>query len=339
MSPGALKRELPVTPRAKATVESTIAELRRIFDGKSKRWIALPGPCSVHSVEGMLAYAAHVPKWQQKYGDRLLIIPRGYVEKPRSGYDWTGLINDPYICGVKDFDAGRRMSRELYLAMAEKGVPVATEMLNKNHAKYIEDLVSYAAIGARSVYHQPLREAASDFPMPVGVKNDLEGNVDPAIAAIKEILPRQQEYDGIDDDGYPAMMTSQGNTYGHIILRGGRTPNYMPDAVRSAVDALRRKGARDRIVIDCSHGNSGKDYKKQGAVWRSVLMQMGGDSCIVGAMLESYHREDRQKWVFTPGTRARLERDISATDSCISIAETESLLDDMYAVHRSKYGS
>jgi len=328
VAPRELKRELPLTPRAEAAVAAGRALVRAIVDGADPRFLAIVGPCSIHDPDAAREYAGRLAALGRELGDRLAIVMRTYFEKPRTSIGWKGLINDPHLDGSFDMEQGLRLARRLLRDVAELGLPTATEMLDPITPQYIDDLVSWAAIGARTIESQTHRQMASGLSMPVGYKNSTEGQLEPAIDAFRA-AHQPHRFLGIDEDGRTSIVTTRGNPVGHVILRGGRErQNYDPANVAEAAAQLRAAGLPPRLVVDCSHANSGKRHERQQEVWSSVVAQRaGGDGALMGAMLESNLEPGRQDLGDDP---AALRRGVSITDACIGWDETERLLRDAW---------
>jgi 3-deoxy-7-phosphoheptulonate synthase len=324
VTPRQLKRELPVGAASHATVTAGRAAIEAILAGRDRRFLALVGPCSIHDVPAAREYAARLAGLASELGDRLVIVMRAYFEKPRTTVGWKGLINDPRLDGSFDMEAGLRLARGLLLHITSRGLPAGTEMLDPITPQYLDDLVSWAAIGARTIESQTHRQMASGLSMPVGYKNTTEGHLRPAVEAFGAARAPHR-FLGIDDEGRTAIVATRGNPAGHVILRGGRdTPNYDPQFVAGAAAALAAAGLPARIMVDCSHANSGKRHERQAVVWSSVIAQRAaGHHALIGAMLESNLEEGRQE---LPADPVSLRHGVSITDACVGWAETERLL-------------
>jgi 3-deoxy-7-phosphoheptulonate synthase len=324
VTPRQLKHDLPITPASQATVASSRAALRDVLEGRDPRFIALVGPCSIHDVDAAREYAARLAALRLELDDRLLIVMRTYFEKPRTTIGWKGLINDPHLDGSFDMEEGLRLARQLLLDITALGLPAGTEMLDPITPQYIDDLVSWAAIGARTIESQTHRQMASGLSMPVGYKNTTEGNLQPALDAFRS-AHEPHSFLGIDEDGRTSIVTTRGNTAGHLILRGGHErPNYDPQRVAEASARLEAAGLPPRLMVDCSHANSGKRHERQQVVWSSAVDQRAsGNRALVGAMLESNLVEGRQELADDPSV---LRHGVSITDACIGWEETERLL-------------
>ena len=324
ITPRELKAELPLTARSQATVTSGRSIVRAILDGRDSRFLAIVGPCSIHDVGAAREYAGRLGTLASDLADRVVIVMRTYFEKPRTSVGWKGLINDPHLDDSFDMEQGLRLARRLLLDINELGLPAATEMLDPITPQYIDDLVSWAAIGARTIESQTHRQMASGLSMPVGYKNTTEGRIEPAIDAFRAALAPHR-FLGIDEDGRTSIVTTSGNAAGHLLLRGGRErPNYDRQLIAEAAAQLEAAGLPPRLLVDCSHANSGKRHEGQQVVWSSVIEQRAqGSASLIGAMLESNLEEGRQDLT---ADLSRLRRGVSITDACIGWDETERLL-------------
>jgi 3-deoxy-7-phosphoheptulonate synthase len=324
ITPRELKAELPLTARSQATVTSGRSTVRAILDGHDSRFLAIVGPCSIHDVEAAREYAERLATLAADLAARIVIVMRTYFEKPRTSVGWKGLINDPHLDDSFDMEQGLRLARRLLLDINELGLPAATEMLDPITPQYIDDLVSWASIGARTIESQTHRQMASGLSMPVGYKNTTEGRIEPALDAFRAALAPHR-FLGIDDDGRTSIVTTSGNPAGHLLLRGGRErPNYDRQLIAEAAAQLEAAGLPPRLLVDCSHANSGKRHERQQVVWSSVIEQRAeGNTALIGAMLESNLEEGRQDLT---ADRSELRRGVSITDACIGWDETERLL-------------
>src|SRR6185503_10996833 len=269
--------------------------LRAILAGDDPRFVALIGPCSIHDVDAAAEFARRLATLREAVHDRIYVVMRAYFEKPRTSIGWKGLINDPHLDGSFDMEEGLHMARRLLLDVTALGLPAGTEMLDPIVPQYIDDLVSWAAIGARTIESQTHRQMASGLSMPIGYKNNTDGELRPALEAFQAAL-EPHRFLGIDEDGLTCVVATRGNASGHLILRGGReAPNYAPQRIAEAAEQLTAAGLPARIMVDCSHANSGKRHERQQAVWRSVIEQRkAGNRAVIGAMLESNLEEGRQ---------------------------------------------
>lgn len=332
LSPGALNLELPITPAAVRTVTRGRQAIEAILRGEDPRLLAVVGPCSIHDVDAAGEYAARLAKLAEEVSDHLLVVMRVYFEKPRTTVGWKGLINDPFLYSDRVFDmnTGLRKARKLLLEVAELGLPAGTEFLDPFTPQYLDDLVSWAAIGARTTESQTHRQMASGLSMPVGFKNATTGDLQVALDAMKSAMA-PHHFVGIDEEGHAAVVHTRGNAYGHAILRGGHSAtNYAPKDIAAAAERLVAAGLNPQLMVDCSHANSGKKHTAQEKVWASVLEQRStGQSALVGVMLESNLEAGRQDVPTAADGRpdvARLQRGVSITDACIGFEETQRLL-------------
>jgi 3-deoxy-7-phosphoheptulonate synthase len=328
IAPAALVRAYP---QPAATAEHVIRSrdaIGQILRGEDDRLIVIVGPCSIHRPDAALEYARKLKAVADEVKDRILVIMRVYFEKPRTTIGWKGLINDPHLDDTFDIETGLRLARQILLDINQVGLPTATEMLEPITPQYISDLISLASIGARTTESPTHRQLASGLSMPVGFKNSTEGSLDIAINAMKSAQTRHR-FLGIDQDGNTCVVTTRGNDFIHLILRGGRTgPNYSAENLAEAAALLQAADLPQGLVVDCSHANSNKDYQQQSIVWNDVIEQrVGGNKNIVGLMLESNLKSGKQALGDDP---SQLEYGISITDGCIGFDETEVLLRDAW---------
>ncbi len=328
-----------MTEAANATVVKSRTAIRRILAGEDRRLIAVVGPCSIYDPDEAVEYARRLADIKDRVADTLVLVMRVYFEKPRTALGWRGLIIDPTLDGSYDIARGLSTARKLLVAINETGVPAGTEMLDPIVPQYIAELVSWAAIGARTTESQTHREMASGLSMPVGFKNSTDGDVQIAINAI--LSARQaHSFLGIDSTGNTCVLRTRGNTDCHLILRGGKNgPNYQAVDVERAAKLLADAGLRPAMVVDCSHGNSNKKPENQAAVLRNLISQRlsgstGSDS-IVGFMVESNLEYGSQP---IPEDLSKLKRGVSITDSCIGWEETGELLIETAAGLSAKRG-
>lgn len=329
ISPRDLLQQIPMSEAANRTVVQGRAELIRVLAGEDPRMLAVVGPCSIHDEHAALEYAQKLQTVAEEIKSTTLVIMRVYFEKPRTVMGWKGLINDPGLDGSFDIETGLRRARNLLLKINELGMPAATEMLEPITPQYVADLVTWAAIGARTTESQTHRQMASGLSMPVGYKNGTDGNLEIAIQAM-QAAQSPHSFLGIDTDGRTCVIHTTGNPYGHLILRGGRSgPNYDAQNVKAAADALTAAKLPPYLMVDCSHANSDKDYTKQAAVWcDAVAQRAAGNRHIVGLMLESNLVAGSQKLT---KDLSQLKYGISITDGCIGWEQTEELLRDAHA--------
>ena len=314
----------PATEAAVATVVAGREAVIRILHGEDRRLLAVVGPCSIHDPDAAVEYAARLKSVADRVADSLQIVMRVYFEKPRTTVGWKGLINDPHLDDSFDIAEGLRIARRVLLDINELGMPAATEMLEPITPQYIADLVSLASIGARTTESPTHRQMASGLSMPIGYKNGTDGGLQVAINAM--LAGREpHRFLGIDTDGKTCVIHTRGNPWGHLILRGGYAgPNYDADSLANAAARLTAAGLPPRFLVDCSHANSNKDYRRQSEVWESVVNQrLAGHEGIIGLMLESNLAEGRQDLT---GPLSSLKRGVSITDACLGFEETERLL-------------
>jgi 3-deoxy-7-phosphoheptulonate synthase len=323
ISPWQMKAEIPVSDAACRTVLSAREAIGRILCRKDQRVLLVAGPCSIHDEKGALEYAKRLRALQQKVGEVIFIVMRVYFEKPRTTVGWKGFINDPELDGTCDINQGLRRARKLLQIINEMGLPAGTEMVEMVTPQYVADLVSWGAIGARTTESQAHRELASGLSMPVGYKNGTDGNLQAAIHAM--VAARTpQTFLGVDQEGYTCIVQTNGNPMGHIVLRGGKRPNYDPISIAEARLGLIEHKLPEAIMVDCSHANSWKRFQGQEMAWRSVIEQrVGGNDALVGLMLESNLFEGNQKF---RNSTANLQYGVSITDECINWETTEKLV-------------
>jgi 3-deoxy-7-phosphoheptulonate synthase len=319
-SPEYTKRKLPATPEAHRAVRTGRTDLRNVLAGTDDRFVMITGPCSIHDIKSALDYAHRLAPLREKYADRMIIVMRVYFEKPRTTIGWKGLINDPFADGSNNVHHGITVGRDLLIQINSIGLPCATEFLDPIIPQYIADQIAWAAIGARTTESQTHREMASGLSMPVGFKNATDGGLQVAINAI-QAARAPQAFLGIDEKGQTSVVRTGGNTDVHIVLRGGSNgPNYSTTHIAQTLTLLKSPEGERRIMVDCSHGNSNKDYRLQPVAMREVVSQfVAGQRAIMGVMLESN---------IAPGQQS-LHGDqygVSVTDACIGWEETEALI-------------
>jgi 3-deoxy-7-phosphoheptulonate synthase len=325
LTPERLLREFSITREAAQTVYETRQAIHRILHGADDRLLVIMGPCSIHDVKAAHEYAGKLKEAKDRLAGDLLVAMRVYFEKPRTTVGWKGLINDPDLDGSFRINDGLRTARRLLLDLNEMGMPAASEFLDMITPQYIADLVSWGAIGARTTESQVHRELASGLSCPVGFKNGTDGNIRIALDAIRAAqVPHH--FLSVTKGGHSAIVSTIGNEDCHVILRGGRQPNYDAASVDAAAKGLAEAGIPARIMIDFSHGNSGKDPQRQVDVGREVATQIaGGDGRIFGVMVESHLKAGRQDLV--PGRE--LVYGQSITDACIGWEDSRALLDTL----------
>ena len=319
---------VPVKPEQIHTVFKSRNEIQNIINESSEKIIILVGPCSIHDVQACLEYANKLKKLSQKVDDKIMIVMRTYFEKPRTTTGWKGFINDPNLNDSFDVHEGLRKARGFLNQVLHIGLPTATEFLDPFMPQYYADLISWGAIGARTVESQTHRQLSSGLSMPVGFKNGTGGSIQIAIDAIIA-AKNQHVFLGINEKGQASVVKTNGNPYGHLILRGGKAgPNYDEESVTSAAESLINNELTPKLIIDCSHGNSNKDYKNQSKVFKSVIKQkLNGQNAIFGLMLESHLNPGSQKISSNPND---LQYGVSVTDQCVGWDETEDLINWAY---------
>ena len=324
-SPQVIREELPVPDGTAENVLSGRQEIQDILTGKDKRLMVIAGPCSIHDMEAAMEYAQKMKALREEVKDKISLVMRVYFEKPRTTVGWKGLINDPLLDASYNMEEGLRRARSLLIQINALGLPAATEILDPITPQYIAGLLSWVAVGARTTESQTHREMASGLSMPVGFKNGTDGSLTAAVNAT-QAANAPQHFLGIDPDGKTAVVSTRGNRFGHIVLRGGASPNYDPVSVGKAQARLREKGLLDAVIIDCSHDNSGQKYTGQSFVFKSAVDQrLDGNDRIVGLMLESNLFEGNQKCKCN-GDADSLKYGVSITDECISWETTQKLL-------------
>ena len=324
ITPAQIKEQLPAGDRQLALVERTRREAKSILRGEDNRMLVIVGPCSIHDPVSALEYARQLAVLSQELADRYLIVMRVYFEKPRTTIGWKGFINDPNLDESCDMAKGILLARKLLLDILDLGLPTATEFLDPIIPQYTAELITWAAIGARTTESQTHREMASGLSMPVGFKNATDGSFQTAIDAMASACT-QHSFLGIDQDGATSIIKTAGNPDSHVVLRGGRTgPNYHPEDVALAEQALCKSGLHPTLMVDCSHANSGKDPNRQPDVWKSILAQRReGNRHLIGAMLESHLHFGSQPLTQDPSS---LKYGVSITDACMDWETTAALL-------------
>ena len=328
-SPKALKEQLPVDETIAETVIRGRREVENILTGKDSRMLVIVGPCSIHDTDAALEYAGKLSALRTELQDDLCIIMRVYFEKPRTTVGWKGFINDPHLDDTYDIVHGLFYARKLLLDINAIGLPAATEFLDPITPQYVADVVSWAAIGARTIESQTHRQMASGLSMPVGFKNSTDGRLNVAIDAIRSAM-HPHSFLGIDQEGQSSVITTKGNPFGHLVLRGGDKPNYDPQSIALAESWITKGGLEQSILVDCSHANSGKKHEQQLKVWENILKQKtDGNTSIAGVMIESNICGGNQPFPEDPD---KLRYGVSITDECISWEETERMLREGAAV-------
>jgi len=328
VAPVDLKQEFPMNELCNETVIASRKTICDIMMKKDKRLLALVGPCSLHDIEAAEDYASLLRELAKKLEDRIYIVMRVYFEKPRTTIGWRGLIVDPYLDGSYRIEEGMKLARKFLIKITESGLPAGSEMLDPIVPQYIDDLISWAAIGARTTESPTHRDLASGLSMPVGFKNGTSGSLEIALEALTSCI-HPHSFIGIDQQGQTCILDTTGNSAVHLIMRGGRSgPNYYEEDVERAEELFRKAGLEPAIMVDCSHANSGKKQQRQERVLHAVLDQRTrGRKSIIGIMLESNIKEGKQD--IAKGYSS-LEYGISVTDECIGWEKTEELLNRAY---------
>ena len=329
ITPAQLKREIPLTDAAQRTVAGGREVIRNILDGKDHRLFVVVGPCSIHDIKAAHEYAGRLKALAAELSDSLYLVMRVYFEKPRTTVGWKGLINDPFMDDSFKIQDGLHIGRTLLRDLAEMGLPTATEALDPISPQYLQDLISWSAIGARTTESQTHREMASGLSSSVGFKNGTDGGVTVAINALQSVSSPHR-FLGINQEGGVSIVTTKGNAYGHVVLRGGNgKPNYDSVSVAVCEQELTKAGIRPNIMVDCSHANSNKDPALQPLVMDNVANQiLEGNQSIVGLMVESHLGWGAQS---IPKDLSQLKYGVSITDACIDWESTEKTLRGMHA--------
>ena len=319
-APAELKSRLRLEPELQNIISSSKEKIKKILRNKDDRLLVIIGPCSVHDIEAAVELAQLISESRRRFSDTLEIVMRVYVEKPRTVKGWKGLINDPWRNDQCDIGAGVIIARKLFLEIVRTGVPVGTECLSPLVTSYIDDLIAWGSIGARTTESQVHRELASGLSFPIGFKNNTEGNV---AVAINSVLASSLHHNfiSINQDGRVSVSETEGNADCHLVLRGGREPNYDSDNIRKACSALQQAGLEPRVVVDVSHANSMKIYTNQIRICNEIAERISnGERSIAGIMIESNLAEGAQ------GVQGVLEYGKSITDACISWKDSVSVL-------------
>jgi 3-deoxy-7-phosphoheptulonate synthase len=332
ITPALLQEWLPAPDAAQALVETSRAAISRVLHGQDDRLVVVVGPCSIHDHDQAMAYARKLAQQATAVADDLLIVMRVYFEKPRTTVGWKGYINDPHLDGSFAINEGLELARQLLLDVLAVGLPVGTEFLDLLSPQFISDLVSWGAIGARTTESQSHRQLASGLSCPVGFKNGTDGGVKVASDAI-QAASAEHAFMGMTKMGQAAVFETRGNADCHVILRGGKQPNYSAQDVAAACALLKSAGLREQVMVDVSHANSSKQHRRQIEVAADVARQIaGGDARIVGVMIESHLQEGRQDIV--PGQA--LQPGVSVTDACLGWAQTVPVLEGLAAAVRTR---
>ena len=320
ITPSKLKESLPVSDKARETVLSSRQVVRDILDGKDHRIFVVVGPCSVHDIKAAKEYALKLKALADEVSDTLYIIMRVYFEKPRTTVGWKGLINDPHLNDTFKIEEGLYIGRQLLLDVTEMGLPTSTEALDPVSPQYMQDLITWSAIGARTTESQTHREMASGLSSSVGFKNGTDGGLEVALNAINS-AKNPHRFLGMNNDGEVAVVHTTGNQYAHMVLRGGsKGPNYDSVHIKLTEDELQKNGIRPNVMVDCSHANSNKDHNLQPLVIENVANQIfEGNESIIGLMVESNLEEGNQ----SASNLDELKYGVSITDKCIDWETTE----------------
>ena len=323
ITPEQLKARLPVSEDVREAVNGYRETVRNIVHRKDPRLLVVVGPCSIHDVEAAKEYAQRLKRLSDDIADQVFVVMRAYFEKPRSTVGWKGLINDPHLDDSFKVAEGLHIGRQLLLELSQMGLPLATEALDPITPQYMQDLISWSAIGARTTESQTHREMASGLSCPVGFKNGTDGSLGVAINALESVASPHR-FLGISLTGQVSVIQTKGNAHGHVVLRGGSSgPNYSPEHIQACEAALEKLGLTQSIMVDCSHANSNKDHRQQRNVVNSVSQQIAaGNRSITGLMIESHLHEGNQSISNPDG----LSYGVSITDACINWDETDSLL-------------
>ncbi|PSJ47466.1 3-deoxy-7-phosphoheptulonate synthase [Zobellella endophytica] len=326
ITPHQLSEQYPLSDAMAATVLGARAGIEAILTGASDKLLVIIGPCSIHDPAAALAYAERLAPLRARYADRLCIVMRTYFEKPRTIVGWKGLINDPHLDGSFDVNTGLGLARKLLCDINVLGLPTATEFLDMVTGQYIADLISWGAIGARTTESQVHREMASALSCPVGFKNGTDGNIQIALDAVRA-ASHPHIFCSPDKDGRMTIYQTDGNPHGHLILRGGKAPNYDEESIRRAAEGLAAAGLSPRLVVDLSHGNSLKQHQRQLLVAEDICRQLRqGSHSVAGIMAESFIEPGRQEVV--NGQAGVFGQSI--TDACLGWADSERLLEMLY---------
>lgn len=327
IAPSDLRQVFPLSDQAGQFVSDSRSHIKNILQGKDRRLMVVVGPCSIHDPDGALEYGSRLASLATELSDQLFLTMRVYFEKPRTTVGWKGLVNDPDMNGTHLISKGLGIARGLLCRLTAMKLPVATEMLDPITPEYLADHLSWGAIGARTTESQTHREMASGLSFPIGFKNGTDGNLQIALDAMKAAL-HQHSFLGINRDGLSSIIRTTGNPDVHIVLRGGKEPNYHPQDIAATEAMLKKSGLLPTIMVDCSHGNSNKDHRRQTLVLEEVVRQIEeGNKSISGVMIESYLEEGNQP---TPTDPSQLKYGVSITDKCIDWNTTEQALRDAH---------
>ena len=323
ITPEALKTKLPLSDNARRFIQESRQTVANIIHKKDHRLLVVCGPCSIHDIDAAKDYARRLKALSEKLSDQLYIVMRVYFEKPRTTVGWKGLINDPHLDGSFDIEYGLHIGRQLLVELTEMEIPLATEALDPISPQYLSDTFSWAAIGARTTESQTHREMASGLSMPIGFKNGTDGSLSTAVNAM-QAASSSHRFMGINREGQVALLSTQGNPNGHVILRGGKQTNYDSVSVTECEQDMAKMGLDASLMVDCSHANSRKDYRRQPLVANDVIQQIReGNQSIIGLMIESHINEGSQPSNYQLN---EMEYGVSITDACINWSATEALL-------------
>lgn len=325
--PESLKSELPASAAIEQQVRNARSNVARILDREDPRFLVVVGPCSIHDVDAALDYARRLATLADELSDRMLIVMRAYFEKPRTTVGWKGLINDPHLDDTFEIAEGLRIARKLLLDISELGLPLSTEALDPITPQYLQDLISWSAIGARTTESQTHREMASGLSSAVGFKNGTDGGLAVALNALQSVAS-PHSFLGINPEGQVSVMQTRGNPNAHIVLRGGSNgPNFDEASITRCESELEKAGLKQNIMVDCSHANSSKDHNRQSIVAQEIARQiMDGNTSIVGLMIESNIAAGNQS---LSSSRGDMAYGVSVTDACIDWETTENLLREL----------
>lgn len=328
--PHIIREQYPLSYEGTRFISQTREQIQQILDGRDERLLLIVGPCSIHDIHAAHEYATKLHRLADVVSESFLVLMRVYFEKSRTQLGWKGIMMDPYIDGSHEIDEGIRRTRELLVDLSDRKIATASELLSPWSAPYFEDCLSWGCIGARTSESQIHRQLASGLSLPIGFKNNTDGNISVAVNGIVS-SSHPQVYFGLDDRGTPSSIQTQGNQYSHLVLRGGESgPNYDPTSIESALKLLEEAELPKRLIIDCSHGNSGKQHEKQSPVVESAIKQLlDGNRSIRGLILESHLRAGKQS---LEERGEKLRYGVSITDPCIDWTTTEQLV--LWAHHK-----
>lgn len=327
ITPESLKQKYPLSHSSLHAIATSRQVIADIIHQRDPRLLVVCGPCSIHDVDAAIEYGERLKKLAEELSDSLYIVMRVYFEKPRTTVGWKGLISDPFMDGSFEMEKGLHIARDLLTNLVNMGLPLATEALDPNNPQYLGDLFSWSAIGARTTESQTHREMASGLSMPVGFKNGTDGSLSTAINALKAAaMPHR--FMGINQSGQVCLLHTKGNSNGHVILRGGKKPNYEAEDIAACEVEMKKAGLAPSLMVDCSHGNSNKDYRRQPQVVDSIIEQIvNGNESITGIMLESHINEGNQT---SEQARDMMKYGVSVTDACINWQTTETVLRNLH---------